>query len=73
MDEPQSGHLIYKGIRCRRIAEALPAATETDMAYFFERLDSSFPLKGYELRIAGDDPKAARKLLGKRFKQVICE
>lgn len=56
-----------------QLAEALPAVTETDMAYFFERLDSSFPLKGYELRIAGDDPKAARKLLGKRFKQVICE
>ena len=56
-----------------QLAEALPAATETDMAYFFERLDSSFPLKGYELRIAGDNPKAARKLLGKRFKQVICE
>ncbi len=56
-----------------QLAEVLPAATETDVAYFFERLDGCFPLKGYELRIAGDDPKAARKLLGKRFKQVTCE
>lgn len=56
-----------------QLAEVLPAATETDVAYFFERLDSCFPLKGYELRIAGDAPKAARKLLGKRFKQVTCE
>ena len=56
-----------------QLAEAVPAATDTDAAYFFERLGGSFPLGEYELRIAGDKPKAARKLLGKRFKQVTCE
>ena len=56
-----------------QLAEVIPAATDTDVAYFFERLDGCFPLKEYELRIAGDNPKAARKLLGKRFRQTTCE
>ena len=56
-----------------QLAEAIPAATDTDVAYFFDRLDGCFPLKEYELRIAGDNPKAARKLLGKRFRQTTCE
>ena len=56
-----------------QLAEVIPAATDTDAAYFFERLDGCFPLKEYELRIAGDNPKAARKLLGKRFRQTTCE
>lgn len=56
-----------------QFAEAVPAETDTDTAYFFERLADRFPLAEYELRIAGDSPKAARKLLAKRFKQVLCE
>lgn len=56
-----------------QLAEVIPAATDTDVAYFFERLDGCFPLKEYELRIVGDNPKAARKLLGKRFRQTTCE
>ena len=42
-----------------QLAEVIPAATDTDVAYFFDRLDGCFPLKEYELRIAGDNPKAA--------------
>lgn len=56
-----------------QLAEVIPVETDTDTAYFFERLGGSFPLADYELRIAGDSPKAARKLLGKRFKQTTCE
>lgn len=56
-----------------QLAEVVPAETEPDTAYFFERLADRFPLAEYELRIAGDSPKAARKLLGKRFKQTTCE
>ena len=63
---------VYDGGELQ-LAEAIPAATDTDAAYFFERLDGCFPLKEYELRIAGDNPKAARKLLGKRFRQTTCE
>lgn len=75
MDEPPGGLLyikVYDGGELQ-LAEAIPAATDTDAAYFFERLDGCFPLKEYELRIAGDNPKAARKLLGKRFRQTTCE
>lgn len=56
-----------------QLAEAVPAATDTDTLYFFDRLNGCFPLAEYKLIIAGDDPKAARKLLGKRFKEVTCE
>ena len=63
---------VYDGGELQ-LAAAIPAATDTDAAYFFERLDGCFPLKEYELRIAGDNPKAARKLLGKRFRQTTCE
>ena len=38
-----------------------------------ERLDAVFPLRGYTLLAAGDDPKALRKLLGKQFRKVVCE
>ena len=54
---------VYDGGELQ-LAEAIPAATDTD---------GCFPLKEYELRIAGDNPKAARKLLGKRFRQTTCE
>lgn len=56
-----------------QLAEVVPAETDADLAYFFERLNGCFPLAEFELRITGDTPKAARKLLGKRFKQAICE
>ena len=56
-----------------QLAEVVPAETDADLTYFFERLNGCFPLAEFELRITGDTPKAARKLLGKRFKQAICE
>ena len=56
-----------------QLAEVIPAGSDADLAYFFERLNGCFPLAGFELRIAGDSPKAARRLLGKRFKQATCE
>ncbi len=56
-----------------QLAEVIPAESDADLVYFFERLDSCFPLAEFELRIAGDAPKAVRKLLGKRFKQTTCE
>ena len=54
-----------------QLAEVVPAETDADLAYFFERLNGCFPLAEFELRITGDAPKAARKLLGKRFKQAM--
>ena len=63
---------VYDGGELQ-LAEAIPQTEATDAAYSFERLDGCFPLKEYELRIAGDNPKAARKLLGKRFRQTTCE
>ena len=59
--------------RALQLAEVIPAGSDADLAYFFERLNGCFPLAGFELRIAGDSPKAARRLLGKRFKQATCE
>lgn len=56
-----------------QLAEAIPAAGEADMLYFFEQLGRNFQLADYELRIAGDNLKETRRLLGKRFKEVICE
>ncbi|WP_290539848.1 hypothetical protein [Alistipes sp.] len=63
---------VYDGGKLQ-LAEAIPAATDIEVAYFFERLGGCFPLKEYELRIAGDNPKAAHKLLGKRFRETRCE
>lgn len=56
-----------------QLAEVVPAESDVDLVYFFERLGGVFALKEFELRIAGDNSKAARKLLGKRFKQAVCE
>lgn len=56
-----------------QLAEAVPAATDTDVLYFLERLNGRFPLAEYKSIIAGDAPKETRKLLGKRFKETICE
>ena len=56
-----------------RAAEVVAAADEAEIRYLAERLDAVFPLRGYTLLAAGDDPKALRKLLGKRFRKVVCE
>lgn len=62
---------VYDGGELQ-LAEAIPAATPMPPT-FSNGSDGCFPLKEYELRIAGDNPKAARKLLGKRFRQTTCE
>ena len=56
-----------------RAAEVVAAADEAELRYLAERLDAVFPLRGYTLLAAGDDPKTLRKLLGKRFRKVVCE
>lgn len=56
-----------------RFAEVLPSADDTDLLYLFERLGGSFALRDYVLRLSGADAKAMRRLIGKRFKRVICE
>ena len=56
-----------------RAAEVVAAADEAEIRYLAERLDAVFPLRGYTLLAAGDDPKALRKLLGKQFRKVVCE
>lgn len=62
---------VYDGTL--RLAEVIPAADDTDILYFFERLSSEFSLADYTLCIAGDNPKTLRKLLGNRFNRTICE
>ena len=64
---------VYDGSGVLQLAEVVPAETDEDLVYFFERLNGCFPLAEFGLHITGDAPKAARKLLGKRFKQAICE
>lgn len=56
-----------------QFAEAVSASTEADVLYFTQRLGVQFPLKEFQLRITGTNPKALRKVLGKRFKDSICE
>lgn len=56
-----------------QFAEAVAAATEADVLYFMERLDAQFPSKEYVLRITGSNIKPLRGLLGRRFKESICE
>ena len=55
------------------LAEAIPAASEAEIEYFFKRLGTRFPLAEYELLVAGDNPKALRKWIGKPFLRVVCE
>lgn len=64
---------VYDGSGVLQLAEVVPAETDDDLVYFFERLNGCFPLAEFGLHITGDAPKAAHKLLGKRFKQAICE
>ena len=54
-------------------AEVIPVASETEIAYFIQRLGQVFPLRDYGLLLAGDDPKKIRKWIGKAFKRVLCE
>ncbi|MEG1701058.1 MAG: hypothetical protein RR270_07215 [Alistipes sp.] len=56
-----------------RFAEVLPVATDADVLYFFERLGREFTLANYQLHLTGDQRAPVRKLLGKRFKRVLCE
>ena len=63
---------VYDG-GALQLAEVVPVETEADLLYFIGRLGGVFTLKEYELRIAGDDAKAARRLLGKTFRQAVCE
>ena len=48
---------VYDGGELQ-LAEAIPAATDTDAAYFFERLDGCFPLKGSNSASRATTPKA---------------
>lgn len=54
-------------------ADVLPADDEEDLLYFIDRLAACYSLHEYSLRLAGDGAKSVRRLLGKRFKRVICE
>jgi len=59
--------------RTLRMAEAIPATTEADILYFIERLAAAFPLDEMQLRLTGTKTEALRKLIGKRFRKVLCE
>lgn len=59
--------------RTLRLAEVIPAAAEADILYFVDRLGKVLPLNRMRLHAAGPGAKALRKLIGKRFKRVVCE
>lgn len=59
--------------RTLRLAEVIPAAAEADILYFIDRLGRALPLGQMRLQIAGPGAKALRKLIGKRFRYVVCE
>lgn len=71
----RSAELLYIKVydRTLRFAEVIPAADDADILYFLERLGGEFALSDFELHIAGDNPKALRKLAGNRFRKVLCE
>lgn len=56
-----------------RYAEVVPVAADADAEYLFERLGAEFPTRERTLLLAGDETKRLRKLLGGRFKRVLCE
>lgn len=56
-----------------QLAEVIPAADDADILYFIERLGTAFPLAEYVLCVAGDDAARLRRLLGKIFKESVCE
>ena len=55
------------------MAETIPAASEADIRYLVDRLGRAFPLEEMRLLLSGADAKKMRKLIGSRFKKVICE
>ena len=67
----------YLYIKCwhagLRLAEVLPAPTDTDIRYATERLESEFSAKQYALRIAGPRAGALVKLLGHLYPDTRCE
>lgn len=56
-----------------QFAEVIPAVSDADVRYFFERLSREFMLKNYDLYISADTAKSMRKIAGKYFKQIVCE
>lgn len=58
--------------RTLRMAEAIPAPSDADLLYFVDRLSRAFPLGDMLLRAVGREAKDLRKLLGHRFRDVVC-
>ena len=56
-----------------RFAEVISAPTQTDVAFFMDRLGREFPLQHFLLFVSGDESKQFGKMLSKRFKKIICE
>lgn len=69
------GGLLYVRVYdpALQLAEVIPAAEDADVLYFIERLGAAFPLAEYVLHAAGDDAARLRRLLGKMFKESVCE
>lgn len=70
----QAGELLYIKVYDPTLcyAEVLPASTEADRMYLFERLAAEFPTRERTLLLSGDDAKRLRKMFGGRFKRVSC-
>ncbi len=70
----QAGELLYIKVYDPKLcyAEVIPASTDADRMYLFERLAAEFPTRERTLLLADDDTKRLRKMFGGRFKRVSC-
>lgn len=59
--------------RTLRLAEAIPAEEDADILYFIDRLGRALPLRQMRLHLSGPRAKALRKIVGRRFRRVVCE
>lgn len=71
----RNGRLLYIKVYDDRLqlAEVIDAPEEADIVYFIERLETVYPAKKYTLLLAGENSRALGKLIGKRFKETLCE
>lgn len=55
-----------------RLAEAFVTPGDDDLLYVLERLEKVFRFRDCTLRLAGERQRETRRLLQKRFKEIIC-
>lgn len=69
------GWLLYIKVYAEtlRMAEVIEAPSDADIRYMIERLGSELALSDFRLRAAGDNPLKLVKLIGEKFREIVCE